>query len=401
MIMPQWENNAHGRAISNDRFYSLYNGTNLSGTLSIGPGFLNDFPGTAGVCANCHAPGASVDGYLSTGMNAVRDELIYGIHCDFCHKIGGGYLNPATGSLYPNAPGVTSMRILRPPEGDQIFFGPYDDIHDPDTYLPLISDSQYCAPCHQFSFWGTPIYESYEEWLASDYAAIGVTCQDCHMPPNGDSHFALPEVGGLERPPESIPSHQDLGATSIELLQNTITMEVTAEQAQDCINVTVTITNTGAGHHVPTDFPGRHMILVVTATGEGGLPLSQRDGLTVPDWGGDEAGLPGTAFAKVLRDIETGEEPVVNYWKQTLITSDNRIPAFAANTSQYTFALPDSAGEVQVSARLIFRRVFQSLADQKDWDIPDLLMEEQTVLLSTGDAYKLYIPWVSAASSGE
>ena len=401
MILPQWQNNAHGGAISNNRFFTLYNGTNLGGTISVGPGYLNDFPGTAGVCSSCHAPGAGVDGYLSTNMNTVRDGLTNGIHCDFCHKVGGAYLNPATGTVYPNSPGVSSLRVLRPPEGDQIFFGPYDDIHDPDTYLPLISESQFCAACHQFSFWGTPIYEFFDEWLASDYADAGVTCQDCHMPPNGDAFFALPEVGGLEHPPETIPSHLQLGATEIELLQNTVTIDVSVEQILDRIAVTVNITNTGAGHHVPTDFPGRHMILLITATDEGGSHLPQSDGPTVPSWGGVQAGSPGTAFAKVLRDVETGYEPVVSYWKQTLIVSDNRIPALAKNSSQYTFNRPDMAGTVQVSAQLIFRRVFQSIADQKDWDIPDVLMEEETVLLPTYSPYKVYIPLVTATSFGD
>ncbi len=147
-------------------------------------------------------------------MNDVRDVITAGIHCDYCHKIGGVYLNPATDSVYANVPGAQSQRLLRPPPGDNIFFGPYDDIHDPDTYLPVISESRFCAPCHQFSFWGTPIYESYDEWLASPYAEAGITCQDCHMPPTGDTYFALPEVGGLEHPPETIPSHLQLGATS-------------------------------------------------------------------------------------------------------------------------------------------------------------------------------------------
>jgi hypothetical protein len=401
MILPQWENNAHGGAISNNRFYSLYNGTNLSGTVTIGPGYLNDFPGTSGVCSNCHAPGAGVDGYLTTNMNDVRDELTSGIHCDFCHKIGGAYLNPGTGTVYPNTPGVTSLRVLRPPIGDQIFFGPYDDIHDPDTYLPLISESQFCAACHQFSFWGTPIYESYEEWLASDYASEGVTCQNCHMPPNGDTFFALPEVGGLEHPPEKIPSHLQLGATNIELLQNTVSMDVTAQQILDRIVVTVTITNTGAGHHVPTDFPGRQMILVLTATDEQNQPLLQKDGSALPDWSGPQAGKAGTAFAKLLQDVETGEFPVVSYWKQTFIISDNRIPAFDQNISTYSFAISTNTESAEVITQLFFRRAFQSLATQKDWNVPDILMEEKTLALSLKATHYYFLPFISTDPTSE
>lgn len=392
MILPQWQENAHGRAVSNPRFFSLYNGTDLNGKVTIGPGYLNDFPGTSGICANCHAPGAGVDGYLTTDMNAVRDELTAGIHCDFCHKVGGAYLNPASGTVYPNAPGVTSLRVLRPPAGEQIFIGPYDDIHDPDTYLPLFTESQFCAPCHQFSFWGTPIYESYEEWLASDYATLGVTCQDCHMPPNGDTYFALPEVGGLKHPAEKIPSHLQLGAMELDLLQNTVSMTVTTEQDADRLAISVTITNTGAGHHVPTDFPGRHMILFISVSDGQGGSLAQASGPTVPNWGGNQAAQPGKAFAKVLRDVESGEAPVVSYWKQTLIDSDNRIPALDSDTSHYTFDISPGVVNVQVAARLILRRNFQELADQKSWDVPDMVMEEVSIPISLEPSSSLYLP---------
>lgn len=392
MIISQWQNNAHGRAIDNARFFSLYQGTNVSGTAVIEPGYVFDFPGTDGNCANCHAPGAGVDGYLTTNMADVRGVMTAGIHCDFCHKVGCVYLNPATGTVYPNAPGVQSQRVLRPPAGDNIFFGPYDDIHDPDTYLPLISESQYCAPCHQFSYWGTPIYESYNEWLSSPYVAAGVTCQDCHMPPNGDSYFALPEKGGLLHPPETIPAHLQLGAASQELLQETVTMTVAVQQVGDQIQVTVVITNTAAGHHVPTDHPGRHLILSVQAQDDQGQALPQLNGPSVPDWGGDLAGLPGQAFAKVLQDVQTGAFPVVSYWKQTLILSDNRLPAGDNNTSVYTFTAPEVGGTVTVTAVLRFRRLFQAEMAARGWQTPDVVMEQVEATAVVHSWWTLYLP---------
>jgi hypothetical protein len=396
MIMIQWSNNAHGSAISNPRFFSLYEGTDVSSTVVISPGFRLDFPDLAGNCANCHAPGTAVDGYLSTVMGEVRDVITAGIHCDFCHKVGGVFLNPRTGSVYPNVPGVQSQRVLRPPAGDNIFFGPFDDIPDPDTYLPLISESQYCAPCHQFSFWGMPIYESFEEWLASPYADEGRTCQDCHMPPTGDSYFALPEVGGLEHPPEQIPSHRQVGALDVDLLQETVSMTVTLNQRIDSLFVTVEITNTGAGHHVPTDFPGRHLILTLSPTDEQGHSLTQTCGPVVQDWGGEQAGIPGKGFAKVLQDLSTGEMPVVNYWKQAIIVEDNRIPAMSMDSSSYCFALPAGAGQIDVGVQLRFRRLFQSLADQKGWSVPDFVMEESTLTFTPQPVFGSYLPAIWA-----
>jgi hypothetical protein len=384
MIIEQWENNAHGGAIHNIRFYSLYNGTDISGNTQIDPGYLLDFPDTNGICAQCHAPAAGIDNYLTVNMNDVRGDVTSGIFCDYCHKIGAVYLNPATQMPYPNAPGIQSQLILRPPEGDDIFFGPYDDIHDPDTYLPEISESSYCAPCHQFSMWGTPIYESYGEWLNSPYADNEITCQNCHMPPTGDTMFATVAAGALEHPPESIPSHLQLGAADVELLQNTVTMTVEAQQDDAIINITVNIENTGAGHHVPTDFPGRHMILVLSVVDENGQSLPLISGPIIPQWGGPQAGYPGKAYAKVLRDVATGEMPVVSYWNQTQIVSDNRIAAFETDTSTYSYSIESSyAGEISINATLFLRRVFYDEGRARDWDMPDIKMEEINTQFST------------------
>jgi hypothetical protein len=291
---------------------------------------------------------------------------------------------------------VRSQRMLRPPPGNQIFFGPYDDIHDPDTRLPLISESAYCAPCHQFSMWGTPIYQSFDEWLKSPYAEQGITCQKCHMPPNGDTYFALPEVGGLEHPPERIPSHLDRGALDVDLLQNSVEMTVTARQAGDRIEATVRITNTQAGHHVPTDHPGRQMILTVRAVDAQGHDLVRQSGPSVPAWGGAQAGWPGKAYAKVLQDVATGEAPVVSYWKQARILSDNRLAALQGDATTYAFAAPAGGGEVNVTVELRFRRAYQALMDAKGWDTPDIVMEEEQLRVVTPPSHRLWLPLVEA-----
>ena len=378
---PEWVENAHGKAGVNPRFFSLYNGTNLHGTNTIGPGYKLDFPGTAGNCATCHAPAAAVRGertFADADMNGLEKVEAEGVFCEFCHKVGDVYLNPATGLPYSNAPGVLSMRLYRPEAGDaeQIFFGPLDDVTRRVSYLELEKKSQFCAPCHQFSFWGTPIYESFQEWLESPYPAQGVECQTCHMKPTGVDHFVFVEKGGLIRDPDLLASHLQPGASDQALLQNTVTMDVDATPNESNIQVRVTITNTEAGHHVPTDFPGRHLILFVQGQDAQGNPLIQRDGPTVPKWGGAQAGKAGKVFAKVLRDVQTGEFPVVSYWKQVLVHSDNRIPAMGSDVSRYTFAVPESGGEMNISVELRFRRTFQLLMDAKGWNVADIIMEQ-------------------------
>ncbi|MBM4464663.1 MAG: hypothetical protein FJ014_03700 [Chloroflexi bacterium] len=388
----EWQHTAHAASGTNPRFFSLYNGTDITGTAVISPGYKLDFPGTAGNCAACHAPGAAYDAPFTTDMNALTGVNREGVFCEFCHKVGAVYLNPATGRPYENAPGVFSMRLYRPYPGDQIFFGSLDDVTRRVSYLPLEKKSEFCAPCHQFSFWGTPIYESFREWQESPYPAQGVECQTCHMPPGTSPTFCLPEKGGLARDPARMASHLDLGVKDTAFMQSTVAMTLTAQAITNTVQVSVTLTNVAAGHHVPTDFPGRHMILVVAATAGQGQALPLQSGPTVPDWGGAQAGLPGKAFAKVLRDVQTGESPVVSYWKQTLIVSDNRIPALGSDTSVYDFAVPAGGGEVTVTARLLFRRAFQFLAEAKGWEIEDIIMETDTVTISLRLPYKIYLP---------
>jgi len=394
MITPQWTGNAHGQAISNPRFFSLYNGTDITGTELISPGFKLDFPEIAGNCAVCHAPGAAANDPFATEMNTIRDQPTAGIPCDFCHKVGGIYFNPDDGIPYDNAAGVLSLHLLRPPAGEDIFFGPYDDIKDPDTYLPEMQQSIYCAPCHQFSFWGTPIYQSFVEWQESPYPAMGFECQTCHQPPNGDNLFALPEAGGLWHPAESIPSHNDLGIKDTEFMTSTVTMSVTARTLIDRLDVTVTLMNAGAGHHVPTDHPGRHLILTISAVDESGQPLPQTSGGIIPEWGGLQAGMTGKAFAKVLKDAATGAYPVVSYWKQCFILSDNRIPALQSDTSTYHFSVHPDGGEITISVDLLFRRNFQSEMDARGWTSPDILMQSELIKLPEETVFRIFLPLV-------
>ena len=394
VAFPQWVDNAHGQSGVNPRFFSLYNGTDVTGTSTVTPGYKLDFPGTAGNCATCHAPGAATNQPFTADMNDLSNVEQEGVFCDFCHKVADVYLDPATGLPYPNSPGVQSVRLNRPPTDTHMFYGPFDDVTRRVSYLELEKKSQFCAPCHQFSFWGTPIYESFREWLESPYPAQGIECQACHMAPTGVDYFVFPEKGGLIRDPALIASHLQPGAADVELLQNTVAMTVRGQQVAGWIWVTVTITNTDAGHHVPTDFPGRHMILTVTARDEQGQTLDQRSGPTVPDWGGAQAGLPGKAFAKVLRDVRTGRAPVVSYWKQALIASDNRIPALASDASAYAFAAPGGGGPVTVTAELRFRRAFQAVMDARGWDTPDIVMEEGQVTLAAQPPRGVFLPLV-------
>lgn len=86
----------------------------------------------------------------------------------------------------------------------------------------------------------------------------------------------------------------------------------------------------------------------------------------------------GKAFARVLEELWTDVSPMGAYWNPTRILSDNRIAAFAADSSTCTFG-PAAEGKITVEVVLIFRRAFIDLALQKGWQIPDIVMEKKVI----------------------
>jgi len=408
----EWRQDAHGRSGQNVRFTTMYRGTDILGRRSplarygysrdygrspvrpdptkpyFGPGYKLDFPSGAGNCAACHEPGAAINAPYDTDLASVSAAAAEGISCDFCHKVWDVKLDPATGRPHPNNPGVLSFEFRRPADNHQLFVGPLDDVAPgEDSYSPLMRRSQFCAPCHVGTFWDTKVYNSFGEWLESPYSdpASGKACQDCHMPRGLTDHFARLDKGGRRRNPSTIASHRMLGASDERFLRDAVTMTVSGAANGHTVVVDVVITNDKTGHHVPTDSPLRQLILVVDASDGDGRPLPFLEGPTVPVWGGIGdpatgyyAGKPGKLYAKVLAELWTGVAPTGAYWNHTQVVSDNRIPALASERSRYAFLAPVD-GPANVEVRLVFRRAFKALMDQKGWDDPDIVMAEKTI----------------------
>lgn len=406
-----WMSDAHSRSANGARFLSVYLGTDLSGqhrgaatrfalvpdygrialppdsaAPDYGPGYRLDFPASGGSCGACHAPVAAMKTPFSASLEGLPGDRA-GITCDFCHKVAGVKLDPRTGRPWPNTPGVLAFDFLRPAAGTQLFLGPLDDVAPgDDSYLPLYEESRYCAPCHSGQFWGTTIYNSFGEWLDGPYARgeSTRTCQECHMPSGGKNLFVPLEKGGRRRDPRTIATHRMRGVDDVAFMESAARLELRAVPGGDRLYVTVDVTNAGAGHHLPTDYPGRNILLLVSATaGDDELPLVE--GTRVPLWGGegrdedDHAGKPGKGFANALRDRWSRQAPTIAYWRPTETESDNRIPAMQTDSSTYVFARPRS-GPVRVVARLLYRRTFRDVARAKLWTDRDLVMQQKEVI---------------------
>jgi len=412
----EWISDAHSQSAINPRFLTMYSGTDIHGNTSpltqygfnrdygtfqlrpdldqpyYGPGYKLDFPDSAGNCAACHSPAqAAYPGkeYTSDPLSAIGIEK-EGIFCNFCHKIGDVILDPQTGLPRPNMPGVLSIQLLRPIEdGEELFLGNFDDVVGPDSYLPLYEQSAYCAPCHSASFWDVNVYNSYGEWLDSPYSdpEDGQTCQDCHMPAVDYEFFVYPDQGGVQRDPQDIRDHNMTGFMENTLMENAVTLSADASIVKDRVDLAVTVVNDQTGHAVPTDHPLRQVILLVEARDKTGKTLEMIEGSRIPFYGGVGdpsdgyyAGQPGKIYMKVLQEIWTEYYPSGAYWNPTRVMSDNRLIPFEEDKLFFSFSLAD-AESIEVRVRLMFRRATKELMDQKDWDVPDILMEQVNLSL--------------------
>jgi hypothetical protein len=409
----EWLKDAHSQSAKNPIFLTMHSGKDVLGRINqstrykynnelklvplppnpdepyYGPGYMMDNPNFTGNCGSCHLPLTAVNAPLNTYPESVRGVDSEGINCDFCHKIYDVNLDPDTGLPSPDKPGVLSYEFRRPHDGHQLFVGPLDDIAPgEDTYSSIQKESRFCAPCHFGVFEGTVVYNSYGEWLQSPYSKkeTGKSCQECHMPHSGTSIFARPEKGGLKRAPDTIVSHRMPGSRDVDLLQNAVTLKLAAEKSPDGIRVKTKVSNDFTGHHVPTDTPLRHMILIVRAYDSKNYPLTLKAGQVIPEWcgmgdpeSGCYAGLPGKVFIKLLREKWTKITPAAAYWRATDVVMDTRIPALESDTSEFLFEVPDS-GDVRVEALLLYRRAYKKLLEQKGIIEPDIVMESERVI---------------------
>lgn len=429
----EWVKDAHSQSATNQRFITIYRGTNVNGDKgqetvinydgsllppdpakpNYGPGYRLDNPTRAGNCATCHTPlASSIPNQKNCGWSGCHNSITSeraanvmdpgvmpvsltgvaaeGVTCEFCHKVGDVIINPKTGLPYPDMPGILSMKLYRPPGVEQVFFGTVLDVNRRVSYSPIEKESAFCAPCHFGEFGGvvgmgevkggTVIYNSYGEWLESSYSdpKTGKTCQECHMPISSEDWFVFKEKGGISRDYVNLHNHTMTGVTDENLMKNAVTMQASASRQDGALQVKVSVTNDKTGHAVPTDAPTRSVMLVLEAIDANGKVLALKQGPALPAWTGNYSGQPGKAYAKILKDEWTGEAPTAAYWRPVTILEDTRLFPAVTDASSYTFDLPAGTSAI-VKVKLVYRRSFQQLQQQKGWNDPDLTMAEATI----------------------
>jgi hypothetical protein len=249
-----------------------------------------------------------------------------------------------------------------------------------------------------------PLEATYTEWKAGPYSKEGVQCQDCHMTPGITQFEANPGKAASMGPKrDHIYTHYAVGGNAfitdilgdethrdmaIERLQSAATLVVDAPgsaEAGEAVTVDVSITNSGAGHMLPTGLTEmRQMWLDVTATDADGNQLYRSGAL-------DEDGNIDTdavVYHTVLGDADGN--PTAKVWVAESILSDNRILPTETAIEQHTFTIPqDAKNPITISAKLQYRSAPQAiidyLFDEGTYDVPVINMAQASDSINSGD----------------
>ena len=323
-------------------------------------------------CTGCHTPTGLLTGQVTRADNQSPPDInnpvtdLPGVDCESCHNINA-------------ISGIDNGAYVLNDAGEQrIKYGPRRDAQSPyheTAYSPLHTESQMCATCHNVThpLNGVPVERTYDEWYESPYRAAGISCQDCHMKPvKGKSAIMGPErsdrathwfAGGNTTLLEHF-GHTDNAKRARALLQSSATIELvdTPKNIQPgaLTKITLKVTNTGAGHKLPTGFPEGREVWV-------DIQLKDAIGKTFYRSGAIKDGKtePGTKNFMVRMGDKNGKKVEVEVWRITHIMSDNRILPKGHALIDYHIQIPnDIEGPVSISADVNYWPFSQAFADE-------------------------------------
>lgn len=385
-IFNQWANSNHKNMVSSNPYYML-----LETLAAEDQG--EEFRAW---CMSCHNPSALANGHKKSthfmDENLVANEffdkdakelsvdfkrlqnfrLEEGVSCTLCHQISD-----------VNSSGNASFRV----DLDRKKYAFEDSrfsiaswfsntlinanpkVHK-DSYLKdFYKDSKYCASCHdeQHPKNGIKIVSTYEEWSKSPYnnkddKTKNKSCIDCHMSYVKDGKI-VPKSGystdgGVRK--DDIKTHFFTGSNhflsslrskeheeqTIELLKTSATMDISLDDNK----LNVKVTNSGAGHHLPTGVADFRELWLEVA-------IKDRDGRVVFHSGlldsNGEIEQGSRLFRKVFAD--DNKKPVgLKFWRYKVMLEDTRIPAKQSRVE--SFDLPKYvAYPIVVDVKLNFR----------------------------------------------
>lgn len=259
----------------------------------------------------CHRPLANV---LGDGDTIARE----GITCDVCHTLREPKPSPKGGEF-------------RLAIDDMVKYGPRCDLED--HYFHRMGCStehataEICGGCHWWERDGIPVFTEYKDWRDGPDAKKGVVCQDCHMP---GERASLAEGSPIRT---GVPHHGLLGIAG-DLRKRAVALEATVKAGDaGAIVIDVAVTNTTAGHTVPSGLPERRLVIRATSNVD---PASDSTPIA----------SASTAIGRFL--VDDAGTPVP-FWRATKVAEDTRIASGATWKHTFTLLEPGAKGTVQIS----------------------------------------------------
>lgn len=346
-FIDEWQQSMHAKALTDPLFKMKVAEGNAATGGQIGP-----------FCLKCHGPVATMTGQLGTAD--AKSAAAQGIVCSFCHQVTGVSAPINNVSLLIDPSGVYRAQISTPTAPHAV------------AYSPFHATSAICGSCHNVSHPGNglPIEATYTEWQASPQAKAGTQCQDCHMSaaPGAIGPSVGWDAGG--GPLRKVYQMSFIGAQvglgngplAEGMLKNAATLALVAPsilEGSKTTTATVTITNTGAGHNLPTGITEiRQMWLQLTLVGSDGK----------------ETVLGTHQFGTVLKDA-AGKSPA-EMWTATGIQSDDRIPPMGTSVDSYKIVLPQGIEYATLRAQLLYRSAPEATAVKAGAKNPTTVMAE-------------------------
>jgi hypothetical protein len=252
-IYQEWQVSTHAYALKDQQFQAE----------------MKKEPPSAWLCLNCHTPLENQLKTIAVGVHGnstvrpiLKDNPRYdatlaaeGITCAVCHVQDGVVLGPWGDSA-------------RAPH--------------PVRKAPSLLTEKKCAECHQATAAYTDTlvcnFDTAEEWRRSSYFARGRSCFSCHMPevtravaPGGPARRSRRHLFiGAKIPKEKdIP---DAHRRFYDLFPPGLTVEILSGPSP----LKLRLTNSGAGHRLPTGDPERFILVKAALLDAKGVALDQQ-----------------------------------------------------------------------------------------------------------------------------
>ena len=276
-------------------------------------------------CLTCHAPVA----YFNNDPKLTQAISREGVSCDFCHSIAEALSGTQEGPQFRFEFGGVKQ-------------GPLKNSKSPahqTRFNDLYQQSLFCKGCHeQKSQSGVPMIATWSEWKESPYPDKGITCQKCHMEQiPGKTVVATAQKNRSNR----ISNHDIAAGHSLTKRRQALEIKIAAiETHKNRIRVKVDLTNTGAGHKMPTGLPVKKITLEVK----------------VEDVNGSRRQIQQRVYQKTVADAQgkiLTKVADLMLDKGTAILSDNRIAPLETRRESFTFFV-EKPEEQTISAAVYY-----------------------------------------------